>query len=82
MFGAVAYPTGPYSLHPGESTLLDLSGSVVVMKPCRINGKIFEWVLISRRSCFRAGVRYYIRGNGSTCWLRETQGTSLWGKSG
>ncbi|KAJ3609330.1 hypothetical protein NHX12_023853 [Muraenolepis orangiensis] len=34
----------------------------VVMKPCRINGKIFEWVLISRRSCFRAGVRYYIRG--------------------
>ncbi|KAK0142383.1 Phosphatidylinositide phosphatase SAC1-A [Merluccius polli] len=31
-------------------------------EPCRINGKIFEWVLISRRSCFRAGVRYYIRG--------------------
>lgn len=32
------------------------------MKPCRINGKIFEWILISRRSCFRAGVRYYVRG--------------------
>uniref|UniRef100_A0A4W5PHY9 SAC1 like phosphatidylinositide phosphatase a n=1 Tax=Hucho hucho TaxID=62062 RepID=A0A4W5PHY9_9TELE len=35
---------------------------VIVMKPCRINGKIFEWILISRRSCFRAGVRYYVRG--------------------
>lgn len=35
---------------------------VIIMKPCRINGKIFEWILISRRSCFRAGVRYYVRG--------------------
>ncbi|XP_076157658.1 phosphatidylinositol-3-phosphatase SAC1-A [Alosa pseudoharengus] len=34
----------------------------VVMKPCSINSKIFEWILISRRSCFRAGVRYYVRG--------------------
>ncbi|KAK3525176.1 hypothetical protein QTP86_021412 [Hemibagrus guttatus] len=34
----------------------------IVMKPCCINGKIFEWILISRRSCFRAGVRYYVRG--------------------
>ncbi|XP_028818989.1 phosphatidylinositide phosphatase SAC1-A isoform X3 [Denticeps clupeoides] len=34
----------------------------IVMKPCRINAKIFEWILISRRSCFRAGVRYYVRG--------------------
>uniref|UniRef100_A0A3P8WCK0 SAC1 like phosphatidylinositide phosphatase n=1 Tax=Cynoglossus semilaevis TaxID=244447 RepID=A0A3P8WCK0_CYNSE len=34
----------------------------IVIKPCRINGKIFEWILISRRSCFRAGVRYYVRG--------------------
>ncbi|CAF95098.1 unnamed protein product, partial [Tetraodon nigroviridis] len=34
----------------------------IIMKPCRINGKIFEWILISRRSCFRAGVRYYVRG--------------------
>uniref|UniRef100_A0A3Q1IIR3 SAC domain-containing protein n=1 Tax=Anabas testudineus TaxID=64144 RepID=A0A3Q1IIR3_ANATE len=34
----------------------------IAMKPCRINGKIFEWILISRRSCFRAGVRYYVRG--------------------
>lgn len=41
---------------------LELSGLVIVMKPCRINGKIFEWILISRRSCFRAGVRYYVRG--------------------
>ncbi|KAM4735920.1 phosphatidylinositol-3-phosphatase SAC1-B isoform 2-T2 [Anableps anableps] len=27
-----------------------------------INGKVFEWIIISRRSCFRAGVRYYVRG--------------------
>ncbi|ROK35696.1 Phosphatidylinositide phosphatase SAC1-B [Anabarilius grahami] len=24
--------------------------------------EVFEWILISRRSCFRAGVRYYVRG--------------------
>ncbi|NWH28935.1 SAC1 phosphatase, partial [Grus americana] len=27
-----------------------------------INGKCFDWLLVSRRSCFRAGVRYYVRG--------------------
>ncbi|XP_036394764.1 phosphatidylinositol-3-phosphatase SAC1-B [Megalops cyprinoides] len=32
------------------------------MSSCCINGKIFDWVIISRRSCFRAGVRYYVRG--------------------
>ncbi|KAG7260226.1 hypothetical protein CRUP_007879 [Coryphaenoides rupestris] len=37
-------------------------GSVILMKTCCINGKLFEWNLISRRSCFRAGVRYYVRG--------------------
>lgn len=40
----------------------DPDGAVIILKPCRINGKIFEWILISRRSCFRAGVRYYVRG--------------------
>uniref|UniRef100_A0A8C4ZW81 Phosphatidylinositol-3-phosphatase SAC1 n=1 Tax=Gadus morhua TaxID=8049 RepID=A0A8C4ZW81_GADMO len=34
----------------------------IIMKSCCINGKLFEWNLISRRSCFRAGVRYYVRG--------------------
>uniref|UniRef100_A0A672PCV2 Phosphatidylinositide phosphatase SAC1-A-like n=1 Tax=Sinocyclocheilus grahami TaxID=75366 RepID=A0A672PCV2_SINGR len=34
----------------------------ITMKSCCINGKIFDWNIISRRSCFRAGVRYYIRG--------------------
>ncbi|KAJ8273172.1 hypothetical protein GJAV_G00098440 [Gymnothorax javanicus] len=34
----------------------------IVMKSCCINGKIFDWMIISRRSCFRAGVRYYVRG--------------------
>uniref|UniRef100_A0A8C4XBY5 Phosphatidylinositol-3-phosphatase SAC1 n=1 Tax=Erpetoichthys calabaricus TaxID=27687 RepID=A0A8C4XBY5_ERPCA len=36
--------------------------SVIFMKSCYINGKMFDWILISRRSCFRAGVRYYVRG--------------------
>nr|A1L244.1 RecName: Full=Phosphatidylinositol-3-phosphatase SAC1-B; AltName: Full=Phosphatidylinositol-4-phosphate phosphatase; AltName: Full=Suppressor of actin mutations 1-like protein B [Danio rerio]AAI29345.1 Zgc:158642 [Danio rerio]AAI65691.1 Zgc:158642 protein [Danio rerio] len=34
----------------------------IAMRSCCINGKIFDWNLISRRSCFRAGVRYYVRG--------------------
>uniref|UniRef100_A0A803TDQ8 Phosphatidylinositol-3-phosphatase SAC1 n=1 Tax=Anolis carolinensis TaxID=28377 RepID=A0A803TDQ8_ANOCA len=34
----------------------------IVMHSCSINGKYFDWILISRRSCFRAGVRYYVRG--------------------
>uniref|UniRef100_A0A665T1U7 SAC1 like phosphatidylinositide phosphatase b n=1 Tax=Echeneis naucrates TaxID=173247 RepID=A0A665T1U7_ECHNA len=34
----------------------------ITMKSSCINGKIFEWSIISRRSCFRAGVRYYVRG--------------------
>uniref|UniRef100_A0A673YIW6 SAC1 like phosphatidylinositide phosphatase a n=1 Tax=Salmo trutta TaxID=8032 RepID=A0A673YIW6_SALTR len=45
-----------------QPEVLDVPDPVVMMKPCRINGKIFEWILISRRSCFRAGVRYYVRG--------------------
>lgn len=32
------------------------------MHSCSINGKCFDWLLVSRRSCFRAGVRYYVRG--------------------
>ncbi|KAK2493000.1 hypothetical protein MC885_009363 [Smutsia gigantea] len=36
--------------------------SVITMHTCSINGKYFDWILISRRSCFRAGVRYYVRG--------------------
>ncbi|XP_077667263.1 phosphatidylinositol-3-phosphatase SAC1 isoform X2 [Eretmochelys imbricata] len=34
----------------------------IAMHSCSINGKYFDWLLISRRSCFRAGVRYYVRG--------------------
>ncbi|KAK5862813.1 hypothetical protein PBY51_018173 [Eleginops maclovinus] len=34
----------------------------IAMRSCCINGKVFEWSIISRRSCFRAGVRYYVRG--------------------
>ncbi|XP_069469454.1 phosphatidylinositol-3-phosphatase SAC1 isoform X2 [Ambystoma mexicanum] len=34
----------------------------IAVHSCSINGKCFDWILISRRSCFRAGVRYYVRG--------------------
>ncbi|XP_061771164.1 phosphatidylinositol-3-phosphatase SAC1-B isoform X2 [Nerophis ophidion] len=34
----------------------------ITMKSSCINGKVFDWTIISRRSCFRAGVRYYVRG--------------------
>uniref|UniRef100_A0A6I8SJ63 Phosphatidylinositol-3-phosphatase SAC1 n=1 Tax=Xenopus tropicalis TaxID=8364 RepID=A0A6I8SJ63_XENTR len=36
--------------------------NVIAIHSCSINGKYFDWILISRRSCFRAGVRYYVRG--------------------
>uniref|UniRef100_I3JMP5 SAC1 like phosphatidylinositide phosphatase b n=1 Tax=Oreochromis niloticus TaxID=8128 RepID=I3JMP5_ORENI len=36
-------------------------GFITVKSSC-ISGKVFEWSIISRRSCFRAGVRYYVRG--------------------
>uniref|UniRef100_A0A8C3LQ98 Phosphatidylinositol-3-phosphatase SAC1 n=1 Tax=Chrysolophus pictus TaxID=9089 RepID=A0A8C3LQ98_CHRPC len=35
---------------------------IISMHSCSINGKCFDWLLVSRRSCFRAGVRYYVRG--------------------
>ncbi|XP_037310096.1 phosphatidylinositol-3-phosphatase SAC1-B [Pungitius pungitius] len=34
----------------------------ITMKSGCISGKVFDWIIISRRSCFRAGVRYYVRG--------------------
>ncbi|XP_077125536.1 phosphatidylinositol-3-phosphatase SAC1 isoform X4 [Ranitomeya variabilis] len=34
----------------------------IAIHSCSVNGKYFDWILISRRSCFRAGVRYYVRG--------------------
>ncbi|KAG8442678.1 hypothetical protein GDO86_011464 [Hymenochirus boettgeri] len=34
----------------------------IAIHSCLISGKYFDWILISRRSCFRAGVRYYVRG--------------------
>ncbi|XP_023819732.1 phosphatidylinositide phosphatase SAC1-A [Oryzias latipes] len=38
-----------------------IHGFISIKSSC-INGKKFEWSIISRRSCFRAGVRYYVRG--------------------
>ncbi|CAK6972029.1 phosphatidylinositol-3-phosphatase SAC1-B isoform X2 [Scomber scombrus] len=36
-------------------------GFIIIKSSC-INGKVFDWSIISRRSCFRAGVRYHVRG--------------------
>uniref|UniRef100_A0AAY4AAY3 SAC domain-containing protein n=1 Tax=Denticeps clupeoides TaxID=299321 RepID=A0AAY4AAY3_9TELE len=53
----------PESLWKLISLILDIFSCIVIaMKSCCINGKMFDWNLISRRSCFRAGVRYYVRG--------------------
>ncbi|XP_008296958.1 phosphatidylinositol-3-phosphatase SAC1-B [Stegastes partitus] len=40
---------------------LAVHGFITIKSSC-INGHVFEWSIISRRSCFRAGVRYYVRG--------------------
>lgn len=32
------------------------------MRKCRVKTTAFTYILISRRSCFRAGTRYYVRG--------------------
>uniref|UniRef100_A0A8C7CKN9 SAC1 like phosphatidylinositide phosphatase b n=1 Tax=Oncorhynchus kisutch TaxID=8019 RepID=A0A8C7CKN9_ONCKI len=45
-----------------RTELTHVKTTFIVMKSCCINGKIFDWNIISRRSCFRAGVRYYVRG--------------------
>merc|ERR1711976_159551 len=34
----------------------------VAVKPCSVKGHAFNYIVISRRSCFRAGTRYYMRG--------------------
>ncbi|XP_068603089.1 phosphatidylinositol-3-phosphatase SAC1-A [Brachionichthys hirsutus] len=34
----------------------------IIMKSSCVNGRVFDWSIVSRRSCFRAGVRYYVRG--------------------
>ena len=35
---------------------------VVSINSCNIKGQLFKYTLLSRRSCFRAGTRYYVRG--------------------
>ncbi|XP_064641068.1 phosphatidylinositol-3-phosphatase SAC1-like [Lineus longissimus] len=34
----------------------------VAIKSCIINGQAMDYILITRRCCFRAGTRYYMRG--------------------
>uniref|UniRef100_A0A671UNS7 SAC1 like phosphatidylinositide phosphatase b n=1 Tax=Sparus aurata TaxID=8175 RepID=A0A671UNS7_SPAAU len=47
----------------------------ITMKSSCINGKVFEWSIISRRSCFRAGVRYYVRGTVHSTRQATTRGS-------
>ncbi|KAJ8303637.1 hypothetical protein KUTeg_020033 [Tegillarca granosa] len=35
---------------------------ILTIKPCSINSKTFEYILVSRRSVYRAGTRFYVRG--------------------
>ncbi|KAI6074710.1 Phosphatidylinositide phosphatase SAC1 [Aix galericulata] len=53
-----------------ENLLLNQRSTVITMHSCSINGKCFDWLLVSRRSCFRAGVRYYVRV--SLTWLMRS----------
>ena len=41
---------------------LTQSRLVIRSAPAVVNGKAFDFILISRRSCFRAGTRYHTRG--------------------
>lgn len=42
--------------------ILDLGWLDAIIKTCSISGHTFSYGLFSRRSCFRAGTRYYRRG--------------------
>jgi len=44
-----------------SSVFLDIL-PVISITTCTINQTSFDFILISRRSCYRAGVRYYMRG--------------------
>lgn len=39
-----------------------ISNSVLSIRSCTINNKALDYILISRRSVFRAGTRFYVRG--------------------
>eukprot|EP00058_Branchiostoma_floridae_P008729 XP_002594217.1 hypothetical protein BRAFLDRAFT_117627 [Branchiostoma floridae] len=48
----------------------------VVIKQCHVNQRPFKLIVISRRCCYRAGVRYYMRGadfEGHTANYVETE---------
>ena len=43
-------------------TLLPFVSAVVSIKPSEIQGRAFDYIVITRRSCLRAGTRYNTRG--------------------
>jgi len=58
--------------------------SVVSITDCTIKGRSFRYTLISRRSCYRAGTRYNIRGiddDGHVANFVETEQIVECGKS-
>lgn len=42
--------------------ILNLFHTVVSINRCKINGKVFTWTVVSRRSIYRAGPRLFMRG--------------------
>lgn len=36
--------------------------TVIECQSCTINNKSFDYILVSRRSVYRAGTRFYVRG--------------------
>ncbi|XP_046842315.1 phosphatidylinositol-3-phosphatase SAC1-like isoform X2 [Xenia sp. Carnegie-2017] len=42
--------------------ILPVIHGFIEFQNCSIKSRTFDFILISRRSCYRAGVRYYIRG--------------------
>jgi hypothetical protein len=46
-----------------EDVLIDLDlGVVMEVASCQVNGKTFDYVLLSRRCVYRAGTRFNVRG--------------------
>jgi hypothetical protein len=50
---------GQYDL---DEFILPITQAFVRSIPMEINGNIFDYILVSRRSCYRAGTRFHTRG--------------------
>ncbi|XP_031560293.1 phosphatidylinositide phosphatase SAC1-like [Actinia tenebrosa] len=54
---------GPFTVQPElQKFILPVMHGFISINQCTIKQNSFDFIVISRRSCYRAGVRYYIRG--------------------